>query len=183
MFDNVGSFSSVQFFPVSLCPASWSRRHFCLSVFVASSCYPWRLRSKRFDGMLAQNANASTHMCVAWMYQRRRLCNMCRPHPSLALSDNSLWQAQAGHSGARHGTWTVAQTQTQFPTPFQFLALCVAQARDILGRCSEPVIEVPADCQFSDVMRSYLYLRYPLPHTKYLCLNKFVIKQAQKQLN
>lgn len=32
--------------------------------------------------------------------QRRRQCNMCRPQPRIALSDNSLW-ARATHSGCK----------------------------------------------------------------------------------
>lgn len=70
-----------------------------------------------------------------------------------------------------------------------------AQARDILRRCCDDVwglffIAVPAECRFSDVMRPPPFpaltpfdasAQHLLPTRKYLCLNNFVIKQAEEQ--
>lgn len=62
----------------------------CVFVSLALSCFPcpgtvlsaappasaacWRLRSKRFDGMLARNANTITHTCVCVCVCMRVCC-------------------------------------------------------------------------------------------------------------
>lgn len=49
----------------------------CLPASPASPAC-WRLRSKRFDGMLARNANTNSHSCVCkCVYVRACVCVSC----------------------------------------------------------------------------------------------------------